>query len=184
MDEEEIWRPVTESNGAYSISSLGRLRRDAPIVNPANGIKTWCVGRILRPFRNHKGYLQYRLSCFGVGKKMLGRVAHRLVAEAFLGPRPVGATINHKDGDKLNNAADNLEYISSGDNIRHASRLGLLRPAAGEMNGSHKLTEADVRAIRVAHASGTSMYRLAKTYGVDDATIKRVVRRIHWKHVA
>ena len=43
---------------------------------------------------------------------------HRLVAEAFLGPRPEGADIRHLDGDPTNNRASNLAYGTRSENIR------------------------------------------------------------------
>jgi hypothetical protein len=54
----------------------------------------------------------------------------------------------------------------------------------GEQVASAKLTEAAVLAIRAAHASGLSTRALAREYRVSRPTIKRVVTRVYWKHVA
>lgn len=51
---------------------------------------------------------------------------HQLVAEAVYGPKPEGMTVNHKDGNKLNNHPSNLEYATHAENIEHATRLGLM----------------------------------------------------------
>jgi hypothetical protein len=49
----------------------------------------------------------------------------RLVAVTFLGVTPDGYTVNHIDGNRLNNAVSNLEWLSNGDNIRHVFQTGL-----------------------------------------------------------
>ena len=55
---------------------------------------------------------------------------HAIVTQHFLGTRPDKFTVNHKDGVKINNKIENLEYISSGDNTRHSFAMGL--------NGAYK----------------------------------------------
>lgn len=71
---------------------------------------------------NEKGYLLVYL-CFD-GKTKAMKV-HRLVAELFVpNPRDL-KEINHKDGNKLNNCADNLEWCTRGENVHHAYATGL-----------------------------------------------------------
>ena len=68
-----------------------------------------------RPARESK----YQIMKNGYKKCALGLV-HRLVAEAFIGlPKDNSYTVNHKDGNKLNNHYTNLEWISHSDNIKH-----------------------------------------------------------------
>lgn len=61
---------------------------------------------------------------------------HRLVAETFVyNDNPMIKTdVNHKDGDKLNNSVDNLEWISRSDNVKHAYKNGLNIPSGGGHN--------------------------------------------------
>jgi len=69
------------------------------------------------------GYLTVTLYNRGGRKK---RRIHRLVALAFK-PRVSGCnTVNHKDGNKLNNVADNLEWTTTAGNIKHAWASGLM----------------------------------------------------------
>lgn len=71
---------------------------------------------------NERGYPLVYL-CFD-GKTKAAKV-HRLVAELFV-PNPQGLKeVNHKDGNKLNNCADNLEWCTRSENIRHAYAAGL-----------------------------------------------------------
>jgi hypothetical protein len=54
------------------------------------------------------------------------KTIHRLVAAEFLGTCPKGIQVNHKDGDRLNNHASNLEYVTPSENTRHSVVAGLL----------------------------------------------------------
>lgn len=109
------WRNVVGSS-QYEISEDGQLRRrkkTGGYFYPQPGVDA-------------RGYHQYVLSHRGITQT---RKAASLVMAAFVGPRPAGLTINHKDGCKTNNHYTNLEYCSAIENVRHAYRLGLM-PAA------------------------------------------------------
>lgn len=77
----------------------------------------------LKPHVNPKtGYCQQLLRKDG---RSVMRYVHRLVAEAFLPKPSVLCEVNHIDGNKQNNAASNLEWVSRSTNMRHAYRTGL-----------------------------------------------------------
>ena len=94
---------------------------------------------ILRPSKLRRGYLQVIIS-YPEGRK--GRTVHSLVAEAWIGKRPKGAVINHKDGNKTNNYYRNLEYTTEVGNMQHASDTGLL--PKGSRHYTTELTEKDI----------------------------------------
>ncbi len=117
MSDIEVWKEVPGYEGFYSVSNLGRVRRDAV----GQGARAGYIlkATVSRPV----GYLRVGLVRDG---KQKTRFIHNLVANAFLGPYPDGQCVNHKDGNKLNNLPGNLEYMTLGDNNRHAWQIGIL----------------------------------------------------------
>jgi hypothetical protein len=75
-------------------------------------------GRKLSIRKDKWGYLEVKLRDRNVK-------IHSLIAEEFIGKRPNGYCVNHKDGNKLNNKPSNLEYLTISDNTLHAISLGL-----------------------------------------------------------
>lgn len=102
----------------------------------------------------------------------MSKLVHCLVAEAFLGPRPSGHEINHLDGDKGRAHANNLEYVTPAENMRHAYKMGLRQ-------GCGKLTVTKVNEMRQAGAT-TSRYELAATYDVSPDTVRRILNHTKW----
>ena len=101
----EIWKQINDFDN-YEVSNLGNVRR-----------KTKKGYHLLKPSVNNNGYYQVSLSKDGKAKPF--RV-HRLVAVAFI-PNPDNLPIiNHKDENKLNNNADNLEWCTQQYNVRYS----------------------------------------------------------------
>lgn len=177
IDDIEEWRPMTRAPEHYEVSSHGRVRRAiyAPIAH--TGI-TW-PGRILKPCVAAHGYLNVQLTVRS--KYVFAGPLHIIIAEAFLSPRPTPKhTVNHVDGNKLNNRPGNLEWATRLEQTRHAIRLGLMDPQhlkkyyehGGKPHNS-KLTEEIVRVIRNAPPRFSSL-DLAELFGVTTSTISRV----------
>lgn len=175
----EQWRPIPGSHGLYSVSSLGRVRSE-PVQTSQRGRKR---GRILRCNRDSKGYLQFAMSLLE-GRRQNMKV-HRAVALAFLGPRPPGAQVNHRSGDKTDNTVGNLEYVSCRQNIRHGWSNGLYSAehARGEKNPVAKLTSDAVRRIRELGTTA-SLAGLAARFGVTKQNIWLILKGRTWRHVA
>lgn len=168
----EEWRTLAGFHYTYEVSSHGRVRR-----------------RIHASYRIHKltrmkiGYEQVTL--VEANKKQRRYYVHQLVAVAFLGPRPPGHEIDHIDGNKTNNSAGNLEYVSRRENGVRARRLGLTPPPpvrCGERNGNAKLTAKQVCFIR--ESRGMSQRSLARHFGVSQSTVWQIQRGNYWRHVA
>jgi hypothetical protein len=117
----ENWKDVTISDGKYigryQVSDAGRVRAHPDPYPMTRGSRP---GRILFQSKDNRGYFQVYL--YKDYKQHTVKV-HRLVATEFLGERPDDMTVNHIDGNKENNAVENLEYISNKENIRHAHRV-------------------------------------------------------------
>lgn len=188
--ENESWKAIQGYEGYYSVSDLGRIRRDC------NGTCTWS-GRIIKPKFEKTGYARVSLS---INNNRRSITIHCAVAVAFLGPRPIGMEVNHKDGDKKNNRSRNLEYVSGAGNMQHALSLGLMANDAehgrrvkattprGEshyaataqrikVNGHTricKLTIHDVEQIKVLLTTNIPRVSIAKLFKVSRGTIFRI----------
>lgn len=176
---DERWLPIAWFD-SYEVSSLGRVRKI--------GGRT----RRAQPDRGYPGVTLYR------NGKPFRRLVHALVAEAFIGPRPDGFEIDHKDFDKLNNRVDNLEYVTPKENTRRAiAARRQERPSGpnhwthkkpwlrlfGLANPSAKLTPEQVRGIREMRASGATLRAVAARYEVSVTTVAKVAKGIFWAAV-
>lgn len=104
----EQWRDAPGYEGLYQVSDQGR-------------VKTCATGHIKAQVLGGK-YLQ---ACLSKNGKAKNKNIHRLVALAFV-PNPDGLPeVNHKDGNKANNDAHNLEWVTSSGNKLHAYATGL-----------------------------------------------------------
>lgn len=113
----EEWRPTAELGHLYEVSSLGRVRRSG---------KLDCIGRpICRKTLRTYSQGRYQSIHLRDGGRCVWLV-HRLVATAFI-PNPLNLPqVNHKNADRLDNRAVNLEWVTRQENMKHGSRLGLL----------------------------------------------------------
>lgn len=169
----EEWRTVVGFDN-YAISTRGRIMRRTG----GRGVR---AGRILKPQPNAKGYLTVMLWQAGVGTR---RSIHTLAYDTFIGGRPPGMEVNHRDGIKAHCAIDNLELATSSQNKQHASAMGL--SAFGLRNGSGKLDSDQVAAIHAAVADGQSQRQVARTFGISQGHVSDIVngKRRRREHAA
>lgn len=97
------------------MSNLGHVRR----IKAGHGAQ---VGRVLQGTI----WYDYPAVSLTVDCKTTWYSVHKLVARAFIGPCPKGKEVNHKDLNKLNPRADNLEYLTRPQNAIHAHRNGCI----------------------------------------------------------
>lgn len=101
-----------------------------------------------------------------------------------MGPVPVGREVNHIDGDKDNNRADNLEYITHKQNMKHIyAVVGKKISKRGCMINTAVLTDDDIPAIRQLIKRGYSQRQIGALYGVSGTAISNIKTGKNWTHV-
>lgn len=182
MMDGEVWKPVVGYEGLYEVSNLGRVRSiDRVISSTPDGAMTRSIrGKIMKaqmkPRKSDRERPRYMIQLSkGHGNYGSFYIA-KLVAEAFIGPRPDGLEINHIDGVPSNDRATNLEYVTKSDNQRHAWSMGLRLAYVwhGEASPTAKLTDADVANIRALRKCGMTFAHIGKRYGVHSTTCLRI----------
>lgn len=105
----EEWRDIVGYEGEYQVSNLGNVRSVTKKVRTKNGAYATKKGKMLTQTKRTKGYLCVNLSSNGKSRCV---EIQRLVAVAFI-PNPNNyPCVNHKDENKENNSADNLEWCT------------------------------------------------------------------------
>lgn len=116
--KKETWENIKGYETYYKISNLGRVKSLAKTITRKDGEVKNLSEKIIKPFLTKKGYKQIVLTKDGDKKK---HYIHRLVAQAFI-PNPNNLPeVNHINEDKLDNAVENLEWLSRLDNMRHGT---------------------------------------------------------------
>lgn len=125
----EDWRDVLGFEGAYRINADGCIKslgRD--VFNPIHD-SVFIKERILKTHIGVDGYYKVGLCKDGKIKKLR---LHRLIALAFI-PNPLNKPcINHKNGNKLDNRIENLEWCTRAENNTHSYRTGLRKASLGK----------------------------------------------------
>lgn len=168
----EIWKDIKEGyEGRYQVSTKGRVR------SLKNGKVT-----ILKLISGPRGYLYV---CLYKNCKSRNWRINRLVAEAFI-PNPLNLpVVHHRNNNHADNDVTNLEWVTDEENRKRAYDDGLF--PVGTDNAQAKLTEADVIYIRthyIPYHKEFGVCALAKKFGVNRITIRYVIQRKTWKHVA
>ena len=121
----EEWREVKGYEGLYEVSNYGNVRSLGTVSHVKRRGYELDIphpGKVLKQHERSHGYLSVCLYGRGGNKRNFRhKSVHRLVAEAFI-ENPRGCTeINHIDENKQNNRADNLEWVTRKENIRHGT---------------------------------------------------------------
>ena len=159
---QEVWQPIPGWEGFYEVSDQGR-------------VKSLRSGKLMRLSVANTGYMQVQLSA--MPRRSVCHV-HRLVLEAFVGPSPVEMEGCHANGIRTDNRLSNLRWDTRKGNMADASAQG--RTNKGERNPWCKLTEKQVRAIRLSEQSNTE---LAARYDMSREAIRDIRARRRWAHI-
>lgn len=163
----EVWRDVPGYGGKYLVSNLGRVKSMPTKYHPRI--------KILKPwFQTKNRYPCVGLSVDGVS---VTRSVHSLVAEAFLGPRPVGMNVLHKDGNGSRSVLSNLRYGTQSQNMLDRKEHG------SETRPTAKLTVEQVIRIRRLLAQGRKPRQLAARFGVTPENVCHIRDRKTWRDI-
>lgn len=109
---------------------------------------------------------------------------HRLVMRCF---NPIDnfedLQVNHKDGNKLNNNVENLEWVTNQENRIHAVKLGLAAHLIGETNPASKLLESQVIDIINDLLNGVPYRQICKKYNCSKSTISAIKNKRNWVYL-
>lgn len=168
--EEEIWKPIEGFESYYMVSSLGNIKaltREVKFTHAVTGKRHNRTTKetILKKGNTRGGYKHVNLSkdlrakCYRVC---------RLVAKAFI-PNPENKPqVNHKNGIKFDDRAENLEWVTASENMQHASNNGLVRYLRGSENpGSKK-----VRCLKTGNIYD-SITAYSKANNIDSSNVSR-----------
>lgn len=181
----ETWRRIPGWPW-YEASNLGRIRSITRMINTTfygKPLQRRKNGKIIQQHQNNDGYMGIRLARNGNRPSFK---VHRLIAMTFIGPPPdeERTEINHKDGNKINNHPNNLEWVTRSENCEHSFTICNRIPTRGEKIGSAKLTEKDVIEIRrLRQMEGKTLDSIAETHGICRSQVRRIVTNEHWKHI-
>lgn len=166
---QEVWADVRGYEGRYQVSNMGRVR------SLPRRVKGGFFGTIPRrgallatPPRPGTGYPVVSLS-----RKQFH--VHALVAREFCQGEATGLVVNHKNGVKTDNRAENLEWVTQSENVAHAFReLGRVSHLKGKLGDKHPCA----RPIEVMGACGwlrfgSSREAIRLGYGKDPGSISR-----------
>ena len=182
MENQEIWKDV-EGTLYYQVSNKGRVKRlsHQKWCKPNNSYSTIKERIIVGSYNNSKGYHRAQfVTTSGVNKTL---TVHRLVAIAFIPNLDNKPQVNHKDGNKKNNCADNLEWMTNQENNEHKYLvLKSFNFKKGESCNFCKLTEEQVLQIpELLKTMKTG--EIAKLFGVSDSTISEIKGGRSWCHL-
>jgi len=181
MNYDEAFKRLNEYP-RYKIYPDGVVVRDAyedVVRHPKGSFVRPYPEKEVSPEVSNCGYLRVRLYNRKLERKALS--VHRLVATAFLNNPENLPCVNHKDGNKLNNHVDNLEWVTHSDNTKHGFSTGLIKIVYGEETANHKLLASQVSEIRARLSSGEVQARIAEYFGVSQATITSIKKKETWR---
>jgi len=172
VDSLEKWRPVVGFEDTYEVSSEGQVRS---LLSNRIMIGNKAAYRQVGLYHRERAHLP-------TSKRYTCRSVHRLVAEAFIGPRPDFLEVLHIDGDRKNNRASNLKYGTRAENCADTAVHGVHK---GTRNGRHVLDERDVSVIKALLIEQPPVNRsaIARAFGVTRTVVGHIEAGRQWSHL-
>jgi hypothetical protein len=176
---QEIWKDVVGYEGIYMVSSFGRMKSNERIVQRKK------MGDYLQKESIIEGseYHGYKVTTIAKNKIKKHKFIHVLIAEAFLGPKPEKMEVCHNDGDRKNNAIENLRYGTRSDNVRDSIKHGTHYTPFIKKGSERSYAKINEEIAKQIKDSEESSYILAKKLNISRALISNIRRNKAWTHV-
>ena len=166
---QETWKPIEGFEGRYEVSSFGRFKGLSRPLIYKDGRKGSLNEKMIKGSLGNHGYYSITFD------SKITKLAHRVVAETFLGKQEYRLTVNHKDGVKTNNAVDNLEWATFKENNDHARNTGLCNQHGNDTNLT-KFSEQLVAALKkVSDKYHTTAQDLAEMFGMSKSHVYEIL---------
>lgn len=167
----EVWRDVVGYEGMYLVSNKGNVI-SIPRFVEGHYTEYLIEGKTLKKKIDKKGYERVYLSVHNEDKWI---PVHRIVAKAFIPNKMNKPQVNHKDGNKLNNNVENLEWCTNGENQKHAYAMGLNKVTG---RAGRKKVPVIMIDLKTRKELGTyeSITAASKQTGVCAENIKKVLK--------
>lgn len=177
----EEWKDVNGYEGYYEVSNLGRVRSKERLIIYQNGKIVTRKSRVKTPTISKGSYPRVGLQRDG---KLSMKFVHRLVAEAFI-PNPNNLPlVNHKDEDKTNPAASNLEWCDNSYNTSYSNK-GLDRRSTKKGYNSGLVLKLSLSGVEVSRYNGLTEACLQNNYtrGTLDKIVNSSISRIYDNYI-
>ena len=161
----EVWKDIKGYEGLYQVSNMGRVKSLERTITRKDGKRLPIKERILKQGTDRYGYLLV-IFCDTSGKRKTFKV-HRLVCEAFHENPENKPCVNHRDENKTNNTASNLEWCTYEENINYGTRNTRSAKAKSKPVGQYTL---DGKLIKVWQ----STREVQRQLGFSQGNITRV----------
>jgi hypothetical protein len=160
----EVWKQIKGYEGAYEVSSTGRVRGMDRTDARGNRRRSRVKKQVI-----HLGYPAVSLYKNGSSRTIK---VHRLVAENFLPHDHNKGHVNHINGVKTDNRVCNLEWCTPKENIHHAYRTGLIQ-ATGRPKA---MNQTQVRIAKRCREIGMSYQNIGDCMGLTFGTVCRAIK--------
>lgn len=176
MTDQTEYRPVPDFPG-YRVGSDGSFWTNR---KPGPGRQFYAEWKRKSVRPRADGYVWVSLVRQG---RDYGRPLHRLILEAFVGPRPARMVACHNNGKRSDNRLSNLRWDLQSNNLADRKKHQTVPCQQGEKNHTAKLTAVQVNTIRRLRSEGMPRAEVARLFGIHPVTVSQICLRKRWQHL-